>query len=155
MPHPDLTELETIASRTAIENGFDLCGVQIFTHQNPMTMQVQIRHADGADVSLDECASFSSPMSEAIETSKIINSAYVLEISSPGITENLLNDRDFQTFRGFPVEVTYLKNEDSKTNKIGLLHERSKDHVLLNIKGKINRIPRSDVIGVRLTTATG
>ena len=43
-----------------------------------MTMQVQIRHADGADVSLDECASFSAPMSEAIETSKLTNEAYAL-----------------------------------------------------------------------------
>ena len=120
-----------------------------------MTMQVQIRHSDGADVSLDECASFSSPMSEAIETSKIINEAYVLEISSPGINDHLSSDRDFQTFRGFPVEVTYLKNQDSKINQTGLLHERSKDHVHLNIKGKISRIPRENVIDVRLTTATG
>ena len=121
-----------------------------------MIMQVQIRHADGADVSLNECASFSAPMSEAIETSQIINSAYVLEISSPGIDEHLLTDRDFQTFRGFPVEVTYLKNPDSKINQTGLLHERSKEHIHLNIKGKISRIPRKDVLGVRLTTtATG
>ncbi len=120
-----------------------------------MTMQVQIRHANGADVSLDECASFSAPMSEAIETSKIIDSAYVLEISSPGINEHLLSDRDFQTFRGFPVEVTYLKNQDSKIIQTGLLHERSKDHIHLNIKGKISRIPRKDVLDVRLTTATG
>ena len=155
LPHPNLKELETIASKTATEHGFDLCGVQIFTHLQPMTMQVQIRHADGADVSLDECASFSAPMSEAIETSKLTNEAYVLEISSPGINENLLSDRDFLTFRGFPVEVTFLKNRDSKTNQTGLLHERSTDHIHLNIKGKISRIPRKDVIEVRLTTATG
>ena len=120
-----------------------------------MTMQVQIRHSDGADVSLDECAKLSAPMGQAIETSQIINEAYVLEISSPGIDEHLLSDRDFQTFRGFPVEVTYLKNQNSKTNQTGLLHERSKNHLHLNIKGKISRIPRKDVIDVRLTTATG
>ncbi len=155
MPHPILTDLETIASTTAAENGFALCGVQIFTHLQPMTMQVQIRHAGGGDVSLEDCASFSEPMGEAIETSQILNEAYVLEISSPGINEQLLSDRDFQTFRGFPVEVNYNDEKESEVYRTGLLHERTIDHVHLNIKGKINRIPRKNVIGVKLISPTG
>ena len=120
-----------------------------------MTMQVQIRHSGGGDVSLEECASFSTPMSEAIETSKLLQEAYILEISSPGINDQLISDRDFQTFRGFPIEVTYRKGQESEILGTGLLLERSADHVHLNIKGKISRIPRKDVIGVRLTSPTG
>ena len=155
MAPPILTDLEKIASNTAAENGFDLCGVQVFTHFKPMTMQVQIRHKGGGDVSLEECASFSAPMSEAIETSELLDESYVLEISSPGIDEQLQSDRDFQTFRGFPVEVTYKNGHDSGLRRSGQLHERSTEHVHLNIKGKINRIPRKDVIKVRLISPTG
>ncbi len=120
-----------------------------------MTIQVQIRHMDGDDVSLEDCASFSSPMGEAIEINKLLNEAYVLEVSSPGIKDNLISDRDFKTFRGFPVKVTFRDNKHSELYQNGLLHERSKDHVHLNIKGKLNRIPRKDVIEVRLTSPTG
>ncbi len=120
-----------------------------------MTMQVQIRHTDGRDVSLEECASFSGPMGEAIETSQLLNEAYVLEISSPGIDDQLHSDRDFQTFIGFPVEVTFRNDKKSGLLREGQLHERSSEHVHLNIKGKINRIPRKDVIKVRLISPTG
>jgi len=118
-------------------------------------MQVQIRHIGGGDVSLEECASFSAPMEEAIDAAQLLDESFVLEISSPGIDDNLLNDRDFQTFRGFPVEVTYRDKQNSELHRTGLLHERSTEHLQLNIKGQISKIPRKDVIGVRLTSPTG
>ena len=33
--------------------------IQLLTHMSPMTLEVQIRHSSGADVSLDDCAGFS------------------------------------------------------------------------------------------------
>ena len=116
-----------------------------------MTMQVQIRHAGGGDVSLEDCARFSTPMGEAIDTSQILDERYVLEISSPGINDQLMTDRDFKTFRGFPVEVTFRDDKNLELHRAGLLHERSENHLQLNIKGKISRIPRKNVIEVCLT----
>ena len=154
LPHPILTELETLASKTAAENGFDLSSVLLLTHQIPMTMQVQVRHMGGGDVSLDDCACLSKTMGEAIENSQLISEPYVLEISSPGISDQLLTDRDFQTFRGFPIEVIIKDENNSELRRTGLLKERSKAHLHLNIKGKMNRIPRETVLGVRLTSTT-
>ncbi len=118
----------------------------------PMTLQVQIRPKSGGDVSLDDCAKFSAPMGEAIEDSDLIKEPYVLEISSQGISESLDTDRDFQTFHGFPVEVSFRNEKNAEIQLAGLLHERSENHVLLNIKGRIKKIPRKDVIYVRLTS---
>ncbi len=115
-------------------------------------MQVQIRHMGGKDVSLDDCARFSQKMSEVLETSQLLKGAYVLEISSPGISEQLMSDRDFQTFKGFPVEVIFKDGNNLESSRTGLLHNRSSQHVQLNIKGRMNSIPRESVIGVRLTS---
>ena len=79
-----------------------MVSVQVLTHLQPMTLQIQIRRSNGADVSLDDCAGFSAPMGEAIEGSSLLTEAYVLEISSPGIGDRLQSDRDFQTFRSYP-----------------------------------------------------
>ena len=155
LPHPLLPELETLASSTATEYGFALCGVHLHTHLIPMTMQVQIAQQGGGDVSLEDCARFSHPMSEALESSELINEAYVLEISSPGIGEQLLNDRDFKTFRGFPIQIVTRNESQAEISTEGLLLERSNDHVLINIKGRIKEIPRDDVISVRLTSPPG
>ena len=155
MPNPNLKELEKIASNAAATNGFEVCGVQLSTHMKPITVKVQIRHIGGADISLDDCSSLTAPIGEAIDTSQLLKENYVLEISSPGIDDLLNSDRDFKTFRGFPVEVTFKNKENSDSHSNGLLHERSIEHVQLNVKGSLKRIPRKDVIKVRLTSPTG
>ena len=91
--------------RVAQRAGFSLEAVQLLTHRIPMTVQVLVRRGDGSDVSLDDCAALSAPLAEALDASELIASAYVLEVSSPGIGEELASDRDFQSFRSFPVAV--------------------------------------------------
>ncbi|MBM5784755.1 MAG: ribosome maturation factor RimP [Cyanobacteria bacterium K_DeepCast_35m_m1_288] len=155
MPHPLIPDIERLASQVAADAGFQVCGVQLLTHRIPMTLQVQLRLADGGDVSLDNCASFSGVLGEALEAVSLIEEAYVLEISSPGIPETLNEDRDFRSFRGFPVCVRY---RDAKTGaeaeREGLLLERTDASVLINMRGRSVRLPRADVITVRLTTPT-
>jgi ribosome maturation factor RimP len=152
LPHPLLPDLETLASSVAAAQGFELCGIQLLTHMSPMTLEVQIRHSSGADVSLDDCAGFSGVLGDALEASTLLTEAYVLEISSPGIGDQLIEDRDFQTFRGFPVEVTHRDKDNSEQRLDGLLLERSDDELQINIRGRIKRISRDRVIGVRLTS---
>ena len=100
-------------------------------------------------------ASFSGLLDDALEAAGLIEDAYVLEISSPGIAETLNEDRDFRSFRGFPVCVRY---RDAKTGaeaeREGLLLERTDDSVQINVRGRTVRLPRADVIAVRLTTPT-
>lgn len=155
LPHPLIPDLERLASQVATDAGFQVCGVQLLTHRIPMTLQVQLRLADGGDVSLDNCASFSHLLDDALEAAALIEEAYVLEISSPGIAETLSDDRDFRSFRGFPVCVRY---RDAKTGaeaeREGLLLERTDDSVQINVRGRTVRFPRADVISVRLTTPT-
>ena len=117
-----------------------------------MTLEVQIRHSSGSDVSLDDCAGFSLVLGEALESSELLKEPYVLEISSPGIGEQLASDRDFKTFRGFPVETSYLDKDGSEKSLEGLLLERDDETLQINIQGRIKRLPRDCVIAVRLTT---
>tara|TARA_Y100001968_G_C19315060_1_gene696190 strand:+ start:640 stop:1113 length:474 start_codon:yes stop_codon:yes gene_type:complete len=151
------THIENIAIKTASKKGFEVVDVALNEKVSPMTIQVQIRPIKGGDVSLEDCALLSEPMSIAFDSSKVLNKNYVLEISSPGINECLESDRDFETFKGFPIEVIFRDKEkqESELKRIGLLQERSVDHLKLNLKGKMNTIPWKDIIKVRLTTPTG
>ena len=152
LPHPLLPELERLATQVAASRNFELCGLQLLTHTSPMTLEVQIRHNSGSDVSLDDCAEFSTVLGEALESSELLKEAYVLEISSPGIGEQLSDDRDFKTFRGFPVEASFRDKDGSEKRIEGLLLERDETTLQINIQGRIKRLPRDCVIAVRLTT---
>jgi ribosome maturation factor RimP len=151
LPHPLIPDIETLASQVADSAGYRVCGVQLLTHRIPMTLQVQLRLADGGDVSLDQCAAFSTLFGDSLESSGLLEEAYVLEISSPGIGEQLNDDRDFRSFRGFPVSVRYREvKTGAETERDGLLLERNATDVQLNVRGRTVRIPRGDVIAVRL-----
>jgi ribosome maturation factor RimP len=79
----------------------------------------------------------------------------VLEVSSPGIGEDLDSDRDFESFRGFPVEVLQQEPNGEPSRQTGLLLGRDEQAVLLNRRGRTVRIPRETVLQVRLTTPSG
>ena len=85
MPNQIVKDLERLAADTAEKEGLKIVHLQLITQTVPMTIQVQIRHKDGTDVSLDDCTLITNPIGEAIENSKLLNSAYILEISSPGL----------------------------------------------------------------------
>ena len=155
MPHPLLPDLKKLASATAIEHGFDLVDLQVLAHMQPMTVQIQIKRSSGDDVTLDDCAGFSAPMGQALENASALDGAYVLEISSPGIGDLLESDRDFQTFRRYPVDVTHRDSAGLEQKHSGTLLERTDDHVQISIHGRIKQISRSSVISVELANPTG
>lgn len=155
MAHPLIPQLEALAEGLLAGAGYELRGVQLHSHRIPLTLQVLVQKADGSDISLDECASLSAPLGDAIEASELLPGAYVLEISSPGIGEELHDDRDFRSFRGFPVEVQFRDAKGAEIRREGLLLERDPEALHLNLRGRTLRIPRDDVIAVRLVTASG
>ena len=152
LPHPLAADLERLAQQAATAQGLSALALEVHTHRIPMTVQVQVRRADGSDVSLDDCAAFSGPLGDAIEAAGLLDAPYVLEVSSPGIGEDLLSDRDFTSFRGFPVEVLRRGEDGTERPQEGLLLERDDASVQLNVRGRIVRIPREQVVRVRLTS---
>lgn len=155
MAHPLTADLERLAQATATVTGLEVRAVEVLTHRIPMTVRVLVQRADGIDVSLDECAALSAPLGEALEASTLLEAPYVLEVSSPGIGEILSSDRDFESFRGFPVEVLRQEGEGEPSRQEGLLLGRDEQAVLLNRRGRTVRIPREAVQQVRLTTPSG
>ena len=145
-------KLETILKEVANEWNFEIYSLKIKTNQNQIIIEIIIKKTTGDDISLDDCALFNTPASEKIENSNLLNCSYVLEISSQGVSDELTSERDFKTFKGFPVNVQ-LNQKNSKIKFLnGLLYEKSKDYLAINIKGKIKKIPFDEVQKISLCT---
>jgi len=146
------SKLEILLKKVADLRDLEICSLNIQTNQNPIVIEIIIKKTNGDDISLDDCALFNTPASEEIENSNLLNCSYVLEISSQGVSDELTSERDFKTFKGFPVNVE-LNQKNSKIKFLyGLLHEKSKDFLAINIKGKIKKIPFNEVLKVSLCT---
>jgi len=152
LPHPLVTDLERLVAPQAVAAALRLEAVHLHTHRIPMTVQVLVRRADGSDVSLDDCAAFSGPLAEALEAAALLEAPYVLEVSSPGIGEELSSDRDFISFRSFPVAVDRLAADGSESVQEGLLLGRDAEAVQLNVRGRTVRVLRQEVVRVRLVS---
>ena len=145
-------ELKTLLQKIASEYDLEICSLNIKTNHNPIIIEIKIKKSNCDDVSIDDCAKMNEPVSKEIENSNLLNCSYVLEISSQGVSDELTSERDFKTFKGFPVNVE-LNQKNSKIKFLyGLLYEKSKDFLAINIKGKIKKIPLDEVLKVSLCT---
>ena len=146
-------KLETLLKKAANVWGLEICSLNIHTNENPIVVKITIKKTNGDPISLDDCALFNTPASQEIENSNLLNCSYVLEISSQGASDELTSERDFKTFKGFPVNVE-LNQKNSKIKFLqGLLYEKSNDFLAINIKGKIKKIPFDEVLKISLCTS--
>ena len=146
------SQLEPLLKKVANRFDLEIFSLKIKTNQNPILIEIVIKKTNDDDISLNDCALFNSPASEEIENSNLLNCSYVLEISSQGVSDELTSERDFKTFKGFPVNVE-LNQKNSKIKFLsGLLYEKSKDYLAINIKGNIKKIPFDEVLKISLCT---
>ena len=146
------SKLEKLLENVANKQDLEIYSLNIQTNQNPIVIEIIIRKANGDDISLNDCELFNPPASDEIEKSNLLNCSYVLEISSQGVSDELTSDRDFKTFKGFPVNVE-LNQKNSKIKFLkGLLYEKSNDYLAINIKGRIKKIPFEEVLKINLCT---
>jgi len=146
------SKLEALLEKVAYERDLEIYGLNIQNNQNPIVIEITIRKTNGDDISLDDCALFNNPASDEIEKSNLLNCSYVLEICSQGVSDELTSERDFTTFKGFPVNVE-LNQKNSKIKFLnGLLYEKSNDYLAINIKGRIKKIPFDEVLKISLCT---
>jgi len=144
--------LEGLLGKVANAMGFEIHSLILQTTRQPIVLEIIIKKINGEDISLDDCALFNAPASEEIDNSNLLNCSYVLEISSQGVSDELTSERDFKTFKGFPVNVE-LNQKNSKIKFLnGLLYEKSNDYLAINIKGRIKKIPFDEVLKISLCT---
>ena len=152
MDKKNKNKLEVLLQEVANEYEYEISSLNIKTNQSPIILQIIIKKMNGEDVSIDDCSIFNNPATEEIEKSNLLNCSYVLEISSQGVSDELTSERDFKTFKGFPVNVE-LNQKNSKIKFLnGLLYEKSNDYLAINIKGRIKKIPFDEVLKISLCT---
>lgn len=153
MSHPLVDHVGTIAAPIARSLALDLVNVSFQAHLNPPVIRVDIGRAD-ADVALVDCEAMSLALADALDQADPWPGHYVLEISSPGLGNVLSSDRDFESFRSFPVTVTLSEEYKKYSRWEGTLQGRDESHILIIRKGRRIALPRELVLEVTLIETT-
>lgn len=104
-------------------------------------------------INLDECAMASREINSLLDVENIINTAYNLEVSSPGIERPLKKHQDFKRFSGQLAKIKTLDAIDpdvtgkSRKTFIGTLSGLEGDDLLLTLKNTTDaiRIPLQQI----------
>jgi ribosome maturation factor RimP len=147
--HPLTPQILELATPVAASLGLELVGAVFQTNYSPPVLRIDIRNL-AQDTSLDDCEQMSRALELALDESDLILDAYVLEVSSPGISRSLSTDREFVSFKGFSVTASLSEPFHGHKAISGKLVRRDEEHLHLNLKGRAIAIPRSLILRVQL-----
>lgn len=144
-----MTSIENLCEDVTSELGYELVDVEYIKESGDYYLRVYIHKPGG--VNLDDCQIVSEKLSEKLDDSDMIQKAYYLEVSSPGLDRPLKTDRDLERNLGKEVEVNLYKAVDGVKKFEGILKSYKGDSVELETVDKVVEIPRDTVSLIRLT----
>ncbi len=100
----DSGKIEALIAPSLEAMGYRLVRVA-FTGGRRATLQVMAERADAAAMTVEDCADISRTVSALLDVADPIASAYVLEVSSPGIDRPLVRPEDYARFAGFEAKL--------------------------------------------------
>lgn len=151
MTHPLIPKVLNLAAPVAERLGLDIVDAVFQTNHSPPVLRIDVRNCQQEDTSLEDCAQMSQALEAVLDETDLLPDAYVLEVSSPGISSELISERDFLVFKGFMVEVQLTEPHKNRQTWLGQLLKRDDDYIYVSQKGKSTKLPRELVQKVQLS----
>jgi len=121
--------VEPLARRAARHVGCDLVSLRYVAEHGGWVLRAVIDREGGVDV--EACASVSRQLSAMLDVEDAIPHAYTLEVSSPGLEQELLVAGDYERYAGRPVRLETSDPIDGRSLFRGTLRGLRRGNVML------------------------
>jgi len=111
--------------------GFQLWDTEYVKEGADYYLRVYVDKEGG--ITIDDCVLVSRALEKKLDEEDFIEEAYILEVSSPGLTRKLKKDRDFDRSIGRKVLVKLYKAENGGKEFTGILKGFDKDKVFITV----------------------
>ena len=125
------TTLRSLLSPIASELGLYISAFEFGSDHRGPIVRIFLDSPNG--VTISQCTRFSKEISPVMDVQDPITSAYVLEISSPGVDRILELPEDFERFKGFHITV---KTQARRKKRHGILGESDQEGFFLILEHK-------------------
>jgi ribosome maturation factor RimP len=142
-----LEHIRAIAERVAMSRGLEIWDVQSRRESIGQVVRVFIDRPGPAgtpeeSVSIEDCEQVSREISTILDVEDLLQSAYTLEVSSPGLDRPLRQVDDYRRFTGRLAKVVVVEPVDNQKAFEGRLRGLEGDAVLLEASnGRMHRLP--------------
>ena len=129
--------------------GYELWDVEYVKEGSDYYLRIYADKEGGFTV--EDCEAVSRAIDPLLDEEDFISDAYILEVSSPGLTRKLVKERDFERSVGRLIRVNLFKAIDGEKSFVGNLAEYDNDNLTVEITAdNIVTIPRNNISMVRL-----
>jgi ribosome maturation factor RimP len=130
--------------------GFRLVRVSFGGGGRPV-LQVMAEPEDGSPMSVEHCAEISRVVSAILDVEDPIPSAYMLEVTSPGIDRPLVSRDDYRRFAGFEAKLELSRAVDGRKRFRGRIQAVDvEDRVPVTEEEGIFALPFADIVKAKL-----
>jgi ribosome maturation factor RimP len=142
-------EVEELITPAIEAMGYDIVRVQL-SGGDRLRLQVMAERRSDGSMNVDDCAEVSRAVAAILDVEDPIDSAYTLEVSSPGIDRPLTRLADFDRFAGFEARIETALPVDGRRRFRGrLLGTRGTDIAMVCEEDEIT-LPFADVQKAKL-----
>ena len=113
-------------------------------------LQIMVERLDGQGITVDDCAAVSREVSAHLDVADPIKSAYILEVSSPGIDRPLTRLEDFDRFAGFEARIEMRMPIEGRRRFLGQLCGLHDEQVRLALEEGEILLPFADMAKAKL-----
>lgn len=138
--------IEDVIVPVVRQHGLTLVDVEWRGDRRRGILRVFVDKAGG--VAIDDCGRLSREIGDLLDAEGVIDHAYDLEVSSPGLDRQLRKDREFQWALGKPVRCWLAGGAEHS----GRLTEVAPERLVLDRDGQRVELPRDVVTKARLDT---
>lgn len=143
------SRIREVAGAAAAANGLEFVHSEVVGARGSVTVRVFIDKAAG--VSHDDCAIVSRAIDAALDADDLIPSAYILEVSSPGIERELYSLADFARFAGNLAKVKTRAAVNGQRNFSGKIVAVENEEIVFDDKTNgVVKFPYSGVVKANL-----
>ena len=128
--------------------GLELWDVEYVKEGSDYYLRVYIDKSGG--VNIDDCVLITRALNEKLDADDFIEDAYILEVSSPGLTRKLKKDKEFEKSIGKLIRVKLYKAEEGSKEHVGRLKEFAPDKLTIEVDEADISLSRDNISSVRL-----
>ena len=116
-----VSAVRAIAEPIAQRLGLEIWDIRFLKEGTGWFLRIFIDKDGG--VGIDDCVEMSRALNAPLDEADLIEQAYCLEVSSPGVERQLLRDEHFQKYLGAPVKLKTIRPVDGKREFSGVLED--------------------------------
>jgi ribosome maturation factor RimP len=128
--------------------GYELVDVEYVKEGSDYYLRVYADKEGG--ITIDDCVEISRALEAKLDEKDFIEEAYILEVSSPGLTRPLKKEKDFKRSLGRLVDLKLYKAVNGQKEYEGRLAAFDENTLQLTVNDETVTINRNDISMIRL-----